>query len=61
MSVLRRCDNCRREGDVPKMLSLVPDDWYALYQPGERDALNFCTANCVTDYFTSKKLIEGAT
>lgn len=61
MSVLRRCDNCRHEGQVPKLFSGEPDDWYALYQPGEKEALNFCTAGCVMDYFSVKKLIEGAT
>lgn len=60
MALIRRCDNCRKEGSPPKMFSAETDDWYTLYKSGE-EGLNFCTIKCVQEYFTAQRMIEGIT
>ncbi len=49
------------ETKPPRMFSLSEsqDDWYVVYRPGDEEGLTFCGMRCVTDYFATRKAIEG--
>ncbi len=61
MALIRRCDCCMTETKPPRMFSLSEsqDDWYVVYRPGDEEGLTFCGMRCVTDYFATRKAIEG--
>ena len=59
MATFRRCDSCRKEVEAT-MGFMNEDDWWHAYQVGG-STLTFCSDGCMTDYYVSKRMIEGAT
>lgn len=58
MATFRRCDSCGKETPVTTGFAME-DDWWHVYQVGG-DSMAFCSDGCMTDYYVSKRMIEGA-
>lgn len=59
MAVIRRCDSCQAETPFVVMsLGSAEDDWYSVYRADGENVM-FCSDGCLTDYYVSKRMIDG--